>query len=181
MIKKFVGDLLLKILGWKIQGNFPALNKCVVVGAPHTSQWDFVFAVLFSFSEKSSAKFFMKKELFVFPLKGLLKLLGGIPVNRQSKNNLVQDMVDRFNTHEKFILALTPEGTRSKVNDWKSGFYRIAVGANVPIVLAYMDYAKKNVGVKKIFEPTGDYEKDLTEIKEVYKTVTPKYPEKYAL
>jgi 1-acyl-sn-glycerol-3-phosphate acyltransferase len=124
-------------------------------------------------------KFLGKKQLFSFPLGILMRATGGIAVDRSKKNNLVEYMTNLFQENESLYLLIPPEGTRSAVKEWKTGFYRVAEAANVPIVLGYLDYGKKVAGFGTMFYPTGDMEKDMAEIKAFYSQITPKYPEKY--
>jgi 1-acyl-sn-glycerol-3-phosphate acyltransferase len=120
----------------------------------------------------------VKSELFFFPLGNLLKALGGIPINRKTKGRMVDKMVDIYNHHDHICILITPEGTRSYSPEWKKGFYYIANGAEVPIALGYLDYNKKLAGVGPLIYPSGNYEKDLEEIKSFYRNITPKFPEK---
>ncbi len=150
-----------------------------MVAAPHTSNWDFLYARTAFFLMGIPVRFTIKKEMFFFPLGILLKKLGGLPINRQKvKGGMVMQMIELFNQRDQLVILVTPEGTRSYAREWKKGFYHLAVGAGVPIVLGYLDYAKKEAGIGPIIEPSGDYESDLKTIKAFYATVTPKYPEK---
>lgn len=179
---RFLSLLILKILGWKVEGDFPTdIEKCVVIVAPHTSTWDFVIGRLGYWRLGISVKFLIKKEMFYWPLGWFLKKMGGVPVDRQARSNLVLKSVEEFKNRESFILTITPEGTRSYNPNWKQGFYRIALMAKVPIVLTYLDYAKKTGGVGPIIVPSGDYEKDFKLIEDFYKDKTAKFPEKFNL
>lgn len=149
-----------------------------MVAAPHTSNWDLLYARAAFYIMGVPLRYTIKKELFFFPLGNLLRALGGIPIDRKNNRNMVQKMVELYNNYDQLCILITPEGTRSYSPEWKKGFYHVANEAKVPIVLGYLDYAKKHAGVSQIFTPTGDYEKDLEEIKAFYRTVTPKYPEK---
>lgn len=169
---------LLKILGWKKRGDLPDLDKYVVVLAPHTSNWDLFYAILIAYALKIDARFMAKKELFRGPLYFLMMWLGGIPVDRSLSSNTVDQMISTFNESSKFILALAPEGTRGKMNYWKSGFYHIAVKAHVPILLVYLDYAGKTGGAGSLIYPTGDMEQDMQAIRNFYQTVQARHPEK---
>ncbi len=181
MLLQKTSQWVLKILGWKIEGTFPFLKKCVIIGAPHTSNWDFLFALLFGFSMNLHTYFLMKKELFFFPLGNLLKKLGGIPVDRGKSQNTVERMRQKLESHEKIYITLTPEGTRQRVKRWKYGFYHIASLANVPILPAYLDYKRKVIGIGQFFRPTGEIDTDMQKIRAQYKNVTAKYPENFAL
>ncbi len=169
----------MKIWGWKIVGDIPGHKKYIVIAAPHTSNWDYVLGQLFYLSSGIKAKIMIKKELFYFPLGILLRSLGGIPVDRQGKSDIVEQMIRQFEINDTFILTITPEGTRKKVSDWKTGFHRIATGANVPVLPGFFDYKKKLVGTGELFYPSGDMESDMRKVKEFYKNINPKYPEKF--
>jgi 1-acyl-sn-glycerol-3-phosphate acyltransferase len=178
MIRK-LSRFILKIMGWKIAGTVPMERKYVVVAAPHTSNWDYVIGQLFCLSSGMKPRIMIKKELFYFPLGNLLRLLGGIPVDRHEKTDIVEQMIRQFQINSSFILILTPEGTREKVSDWKTGFHRIALGANVPVLPGFFDYKKKVVGTGDFFCLTGDTDADIREIRKFYRNITPKYPEKF--
>lgn|SRR5574344_2392953 len=167
--------------GWTIVTAVEIPKKCVVCIAPHTSNWDFVWGMLFKIATGLKASFFMKKEWFHFPLGNFMRSLGGIPVDRSKKTSLTDQIADEFAKHDSFCIGVTPEGTRKYNADWKKGFYFIAQKANVPIVLAYIDYAKKKVGYGKLFQPTGNLEADMNAIKDYYKGVTGKKPEKFGV
>lgn len=170
----------LHLLGWKIKGELPKdLSKAVVIAAPHTSNWDFVWGQLALSAFRIRSRYFAKKELFMFPFSLFLKWTGAISVNRQIKQSLVKRSVDLFATMSELFLVITTEGTRSRVERWKTGFYYIAQDAKVPIILSYIDYGKKELGVGPLFYPTGDFEKDMTEIQGFYEHVVPRYPSLY--
>jgi 1-acyl-sn-glycerol-3-phosphate acyltransferase len=122
--------------------------------------------------------FWMTKEsVFRWPFGGFLRWLGGIPIDRSQANGMVGQCIETFARHDRLILAVPPEGTRKKVRAWKTGFYHIAVGANVPIALGYLDYGRRRGGVARLFQPTGDFAADIVEIQAFYATITPKYPD----
>ena len=178
-MKKAISYAILKIMGWKIVGDIPSVKKHVIILAPHTSNWDFIICRCFGYIFGIEAKFLGKSQLFKFPYGWIFTLMGGIPVDRTKHNNLVSFAIDLFKNREKLVLGLTPEGSRSKVDAWKLGFYHIAVGANIPIAIFFLDYIKKEAGVKTMFMPEGEIEKDLKNIEDIYKNAHPKYPEKY--
>jgi len=171
---------LLKKLGWKSVLATEIPDKCVLCVAPHTSNWDYVIGMLFYKSIGGKPHVLMKKEWFFFPLGFLLKSAGAVPVDRNKRTSISEQMVEEFRLRTHFNLAISPEGTRKKNAQWKTGFYYIALNAGVPIVLAYMDYAKKEIGFKKVFYPTGNIETDLETIKNHYKDVQAKYPHRFA-
>jgi len=172
----------LKLLGWKYELSVEIPDKCVICVAPHTSNWDYVIGMLYYLSViGSKPNVLMKKELFFFPFNYIFKSLGGIPVDRKKKSSVSEQMLEWFNSKDKFRLTISPEGTRKKSAKWRTGFYYIATNAGVPIILAYIDYAKKKAGMNRIFYPTGDYISDLEEIKNHYKDVGAKHPHKFAI
>jgi 1-acyl-sn-glycerol-3-phosphate acyltransferase len=169
LIKAFsVG--FLKLTGWKIEGSLPPDGtRSVLIAAPHTSNWDLPYTLMVAFSLRLNIYWMGKQSIFRWPFGGLMKWLGGIPVNREQSTNLVSASAQAIqDASGNLQLVVPPEGTRSKTRYWKTGFYYIALGAKVPIVMAYMDYAHKRSGLGPIFEPTGDVEQDMTAIKAFY-------------
>lgn len=174
---RVVAKFIFWLLGWKVEGAVPPINKFVAIAAPHTSAWDFFYGMLGKYLLQVDFVYFGKKEIFDSPFGFLFRALGGIPVDRFAHHNVVAQVVDMFNKNEKFILALAPEGTRQYVAEWRKGFYYIAMGAKVPIVLCYIDFARKTVGIGPTFYPTGDYDKDIEEIKKFYRDKKGRHPE----
>ena len=170
----------LKKRGWKIIIKTKIPAKCILCVAPHTSNWDFIIAISLYKSVGGDPHFLMKKDWFFFPFDRIFRSMGGIPVNRDKKTSLTQQMVELFNNNTEFQLAIAPEGTRKKNSKWKTGFYHIAYAANVPIALVYLDYGKKEIGVERIFYPSGNAESDIREIKDYYKDIQPKHPGKFS-
>lgn len=160
----------LKLAGWKVLGKLPpGAEKSVLIAAPHTSNWDLPYTLMVAFSMRLTIYWMGKEQIFRFPFRGLMMWLGGIPVQREKSTNLVAASVEAIKAASGSLqLVVPPEGTRSKTRYWKTGFYHIAVGAQVPIVMAYMDYEKKISGLGPVFEPTGDLEADMTQIKAFY-------------
>lgn len=160
----------LKLAGWKVLGKLPpGAEKSVLIAAPHTSNWDLPYTLMVAFSLRLTIYWMGKEQIFRFPFRGLMMWLGGIPVQREKSTNLVAASVEAIKAASGSLqLVVPPEGTRSKTRYWKTGFYHIAVGAQVPIVMAYMDYEKKISGLGPVFEPTGDLEADMTQIKAFY-------------
>ena len=160
----------LKLAGWRIQGTLPpGAEKSVLIAAPHTSNWDLPYTLMVAFSLRLTVYWMGKEQIFRFPFRGLMMWLGGIPVQREKSNNLVAASVEAIKAASGPLqLVVPPEGTRSKTRYWKTGFYHIAVGAQVPIVMAYMDYEKKISGLGPVFEPTGNIEVDMAQIKAFY-------------
>jgi 1-acyl-sn-glycerol-3-phosphate acyltransferase len=181
MVGRLWARVFLGVMGWKQEGDLPDLPKFVMIAAPHTTNWDLPIMLAFGFLMRARLYYMMKDSVFRFPFRHLLMWLGGIPVDRARANGMVGQSIETFGRRDGFILVVPPEGTRSKVGAWKSGFYHIAVGAGVPIALGFLDYKRRRGGVGGLFHPTGDYEKDLAEIQAFYRTVTAKYPRLTAL
>jgi 1-acyl-sn-glycerol-3-phosphate acyltransferase len=183
-MKKLLGKIGLKLGGWTIVNEAPPdLGNAVCIVAPHTAIEDFFVGLGFYWYHGIKFKVMMKKEFFKPVIGWILKKMGGIPVNRGHQNHLVEQMVEMFSKNKDTHLVICPEGTRKKVNHWKKGFYVIAEGAKVPILISFIDYKRRHCGVGKVFYPTGDYEKDLEEIWDYYKSikVVGKYPEQFNL
>jgi len=175
---KLLARFLYWLTGWKTEGEVPKLKKFVAIMAPHTSAWDVIYGLLAKYIFELDFSFFGKQEIFSTPYGFIFKALGGIPVDRASKHNMVEQAVKTFNEREHFILALSPEGTREYVAKWRTGFYYIALQAKVPIVLTYIDFGRKVAGIGPLFYPTGDIEKDMEEMKKFYRPIKGKHPEK---
>ena len=160
----------LKLNGWKVEGSLPpGAAKCVLIAAPHTSNWDLPYTLIVGFVLRLNLYWMGKESIFRPPFGAFMRWLGGISVNREKSTNLVAASVDAIRAAEGPLqLTVPPEGTRSKTRYWKTGFYHIAQGAQVPIVLAYMDYARKVAGLGPVFHPTGDVERDMERIKAFY-------------
>lgn len=181
MKKIWIG--IVRLCGWRFDipepGTRPELHHCVIAVAPHTSIDDFLLGAACLWKLKINFRIFIKKEFFTWITRPLLDRLA-IPVDRGNRSNgLVEQAITYFNNHEDFTLVLTPEGTRKAVKRWKRGFYEIAVGAKVPIVLAYIDYGKKQLGIGPTFQPSGDFNADLPEIMKYYRDVTPRHKKGY--
>lgn len=172
---------ILKISGWKVVVTTEEPKKSIICVAPHTSNWDFIMGELYYTAMGRKSSFLMKKSWFFFPLGNLLRALGGVPIDRSKRTTVTDQMAEEFKRHDTLHLAITPEGTRGFVKKWKMGFYYIATKANVPIQLAYFDYAKKELGITEIMYPSGDESADFAKIKEYYKDVQAKFPEKFNL
>lgn len=160
-----IGRGILKMLGWKMTGKLPAENKVIVIGAPHTSNWDFIIAMACIMALGVKVSWMMKAEAFVWPLAGLWKALGGIPIKRKARTDLVEQMTDWFKTNDTAWLGITPEGTRSKVDKYKKGYLRIAYGAGVPVFVIALDGKTKQLVFDKLFPLTFDTETDNRKIK----------------
>ena len=159
---------ILKRLGWTLGPITEFMPKCVICIAPHTSNYDFILGQLYYAAIGRKARFLMKKEWFFFPFNLLLKKMGGVPIDRRKNKSITDRMVKEFDRYEYLHLAVTPEGTRKTVDEWKKGFYFIALKARVPIQLAYIDYRKKEIGFKGTFYPTSNVEADIHIIRSHY-------------
>lgn len=165
---RLIAILILKLTGWKAVGTKISQPKYVLIGAPHTSNWDFPLMLLVVLKLRLQLYWMGKHTLFPFPFSGFMKWLGGIPIDRSKSHNVVNDIVLQFNDSEKFVVLVPPEGTRSKVTSWKTGFYHIANNANVPILMGYIDAKTKEGGLADFFYPTGDLEEEMKVIRAFY-------------
>lgn len=161
--------LLLKVAGWTCENEKPGADRYVAVMAPHTSNWDFLYFLAAALVFRLEVRWLGKDALFAGPLGPVMKWFGGVPVNRGAAKDIVPDAVAFLRSGQKAALAIAPEGTRSSVMRWKTGFYRIAVEADVPILLSWLDYPSKTAGLGPLFQPTGDMEVDLQTIQDFYK------------
>ena len=178
----------LKMLGWEIDNHWPLdLEQCVMIAAPHTSNWDALYARLALKALGVNVRLTIKDSYMKLPFGPFVRAMGGIGINREPKKpgepylSMVQVMTDLFKTHPKLVMIVTPEATRAKQEQWKTGFYHVALAAGVPIALAYMDYVQKKTGVGKIIYPTGNYEQDMAEIMGFYAKINAKFPEKFSI
>lgn len=178
-MRKFY-SYLLRILGWSYELTVPIPPKCVICVAPHTSNWDFIIGMIFYKSIGGNPHFLMKKSWFFFPLKYFLKAIGGFPIDRNKRGSITEQMAEEFQKRDLFQLAITPEGTRKKTNKWKTGFYYIAYEAKVPVTLAYLDYSKKIIGIFENFIPTGAVNRDIEYIRNFYRDIQGKHPDKFS-
>lgn len=163
-LAEWVGRGALALMGWRIEGELPRLDKFVVIGAHHTSNWDFVLFIALKFVLRLNARWFGKHTIFRAPFGALMRRWGGIPIRRDLRRNTVEQAIQAFDAHSQFMLVLSPEGTRKKVERWKMGFYHIACGAEVPIVLGALDYRNRRVFIGPTLWPSGDEAADLREI-----------------
>jgi len=178
-ILRLLSRLFLLVTGWKVSGTLPKERSFVMIAAPHTSNWDLPFMLTVSFALKVKPYWMGKEQIFKFPFKRLMMWMGGIPVDRSRSHNMVEYTAELMRNSEGLIVTVPPEGTRSKVKYWKTGFYHIAHLAKTPIVLGYLDYKKKVGGVGPAVYPTGDIENDMVEIKAFYQNISGKYPAEY--
>lgn len=169
------------MLGWTIEGDLPELKKYVVIAAPHTSNWDFPLGILTARAIKLKIQWIGKHTIFRWPFGWFFRAIGGTPVQRDREQNHIQQMAELFDRSEEMVLALAPEGTRSKTDHWKTGFHYIARAAKVPILMCYLDFEHKQVGVGSLFYPGNDIEADFKRIREFYAHKRGKNPENESL
>jgi 1-acyl-sn-glycerol-3-phosphate acyltransferase len=179
---KWISILILKLIGWKRVGSPPAgVKKAIFITAPHTSNLDFFIGRLYAWSNSIPVKFLIKKEAFFWPFGKLLRKSGGIAIDRKKASNTVEMAAEIFNQYDSIYMAITPEGTRKLVKTWKKGFYYIAQKADVPIVLSFLDYGNKKVGIGPVLETSGDVVKDFKKIEDFYRGMKGRHPEKFNL
>ncbi len=173
---RWMSIIVLKMRGWRIEGRFPDIPKYVLIAAPHTSNWDFPITLAVTFALRGKIYWMGKASLFRRPFYRLFRWLGGIPVDRSKSNNMVDQMIQQFAVTDQFVLTIPPAGTRRHVMKWKTGFYYIAAGAGVPVVLGFMNYRTKVGGIGGIFYPTGDIDTDMQQIRAYYSGIHGKHP-----
>lgn len=171
-ILRSLSGLIMRLLGWRVEGTLPDLPKYILIGAPHTSNWDFLLFLAAIFHLKANVKFMGKAELFRSPFGWFFYWCGGIPVDRKKSQGLVEQMVDACNRSDKFILTIAPEGTRYKVSEWKMGFYHIAKNTGIPIVMAIVDGKRKSLRVGQVYQLTENMNTDVKEIKGFFTGMT---------
>jgi len=178
-VKHALASWLLRTAGWRWEGAQPHAKKCVVVAAPHTSNWDLPLMLAYAWRYGLSPHFMMKDAVFVGPFGPLFRSLGGIAIDRSRRGQVVQQMVEAFESRDALALVVPPEGTRRRVDVWKSGFYHIARSAQVPIVLSYLDYQHKVGGFGPEFMPSGDIIADMKIVRDFYAGRTGRFPDAF--
>jgi 1-acyl-sn-glycerol-3-phosphate acyltransferase len=171
-------SVLLKLAGWQLVGHAPDVPRCVVIFAPHTSNWDFPIMLLVKFAFGRRVHYLAKHSLFRFPIAWFFHATGGIPVERSEAHDLVATLAREFERRSSLWLAVAPEGTRSKLDHWKSGFYHIALAAHAPVLFAFLDARSKQCGLADLIELSGDEERDLARIRAFYATKQGIHPER---
>ncbi len=161
----------LRLAGWKLKGRPPEVRKFVIIAYPHTSNWDFLLGMSACIIYRIKVYWLGKDSLFKGPAGPLMRWLGGIPVDRSKAQDFVQQAIEAFDQSDELVIGVAPEGTRSRVEKWKTGFYHIAVGAKVPIVPGYLDYPNKELGFLESFTPSGNIDEDILTIKAAYGTI----------
>ena len=174
-------QLVLKMSGWRLEGRPPSVPKYVLIAVPHTSNWDFPLSLAIAFVYHLDLHWMGKDSLFKGWRGPIMRWLGGISINRDAAGNVVAQTIDAYNRSDHLVIAILPEGTRAKVDTWKTGFYYIALGAKIPIALAFMDYRRKAGGILSTFSPTGDVEKDIAEIRLRYAGISGRHTDKSTL
>ncbi len=175
---KTLAVFFLSQLGWHLEPQVPAENKIIIIGAPHTSNWDFPMTLLALSALGMRFSWIGKHTMFKGPVGSFFKKIGGIPVNRKARGGFIDDMVRNFAARDRLILAIAPEGTRAKKDHWKAGFYQIAVQAHVNICLGFIDYPTKTIGLGPVIVPSGDIIGDFARIQAFYQDKKGKYPHK---
>lgn len=166
---RLIAGAVLRLWGWRVVGQPPELNKFILCAAPHTSNWDFPLMLLVMLKLDLDVHWMGKQSLFPRPIGGLMRWLGGLPIDRSRSNDTVRQMVTEFAAREELVILIPPEGTRSQVKRWRTGFYHIACGAGVPIQLGFLDARTRTAGFGPLFQPCGDVERDLPEIQAFYR------------
>lgn len=174
----FFSKTILKIIGWQLDVKLPDEKKFILIGAPHTSNWDFPLTMLTFWTLHLPIHWVGKIQMFCGPLRYLFTALGGIPVDRSASRGFIDQLAEKFKHSEELVLTISPEGTRSKTEAWKSGFYYIALAAKVPICLGFIDYKTRTIGFKQLLHPSGDIEADMKVIADFYQGIEGKHPEK---
>jgi 1-acyl-sn-glycerol-3-phosphate acyltransferase len=167
---------LTRISGWRFAGEPPEVPKYVLVGAPHTSNWDFLALLALDFAFKLECVWMGKDSIFRSPLGPLFRRLGGIPIDRSSRNNAVEQAAQAFHRSQRMVMAISPEGTRKKTARWKTGFYYIALAAGVPISLGFVDFRAKTAGFGPLINPSGDIAADMVVIRDFYQDIAGRHP-----
>jgi 1-acyl-sn-glycerol-3-phosphate acyltransferase len=173
-----VARFLFWLGGWSYEGGVPDVRKAVVIAAPHTSNWDGYWAFVYKVAIGFDVKFFFKDSLFWFPLGSYVRLMGAMPLDREHAGSAVQQVVDLMNSSDEFFFGLAPEGTRSWTPAWKTGFYRIAIEAGVPVAPGFLDYGRKCIGIGPLITLSGDPETDMEKFRAFYAGIEGKRPEK---
>jgi 1-acyl-sn-glycerol-3-phosphate acyltransferase len=178
-MRHWLANKLLKLFGWRAEGSLADCPKCVIVVAPHTSNWDFPVLVLVAIALRLKVTWMGKHTLFRPPFGWIMLRLGGLPINRSARHNMVDQAVESFRTHDRLLLAIPPEGTRKRAPYWRSGFYHIALGAQVPIAFGFADYRRKVGGIGGVIMPTGDADADMALIRDFYSGIVGKRPDQF--
>jgi len=175
----WLARFVMRAMGWRIAGEPPDMPKYVLIAAPHTSNWDFMIMLALDFAFKIRCVWMGKDSIFRGHLGPFYRRMGGIPIDRSSRSNVVEQAVRAFQHNERMVLAIPPEGTRKRTDRWKTGFYYIALEANVPLVFGFIDFEHKTAGFGPTLMPSGDIEADVAIIQDFYKDIKGKFPENF--
>jgi 1-acyl-sn-glycerol-3-phosphate acyltransferase len=185
---KIISKFIFWVFGWRFKDHVGGgYTRAVMIAAPHTSNWDLLFARAAFYLMDIPVRYTVKNDWMRFPFNLIFGPLGAIGIDRspkipgQERQSMTEAMIDLFRTNKELVIMVTPEGTRGLRTKWKTGFYHVAVGAKVPIALGYLDYKNKEAGVGKILHPSGDMQKDMKEIMVFYKDIPPKHPELFSI
>ncbi len=179
VVTRVIARTAMRLTGWRIEGTFPNIPQFVVIVAPHTSNWDFLVGVMVMFAIGFRVTFLGKHTLFRGPLLPVMRWLGGVPVNRSSAHNVVQQTVGYFGARKQLLLAMSPEGTRRKLPAWHTGFWYVAKGAGVPIVPAAFDYPAKKILIFPPVAPSDDLDGDVARLRTFFDARMARHPEQY--
>ncbi|CAM2010705.1 lysophospholipid acyltransferase family protein [Acanthopleuribacter pedis] len=179
-LRRTMGQFYLKLAGFKVVGEVPDVDKHITLAVPHTTNWDMPHMLFYCFATEQEISFMMKASVFRPPFGRLFRALGGIPIDRSKKNNMVDQVAEQFAKHETLNVVIPPSGTRRRGDYWRTGFYYIALAAKVPIICGFLDWGHKEVGYGRVIIPSGDIEADFELIREFYESrgVKGKFPEK---
>ena len=178
-MRHWLANKLLKLFGWSAVGSLADHPKCVIAVAPHTSNWDFPVLMLVAVALRLKVTWMGKHTLFRPPFGWIMRRLGGLPINRSARHNMVDQAVESFRVHDRLLLAIPPEGTRKRAPYWRSGFYHIALGAQVPIAFGFADYRRKVGGIGGVIMPSGDVDADMALIRDFYSEIVGKRPDQF--
>ena len=178
-MRHWLANIVLKLFGWRTVGSLADQPKCVIVVAPHTSNWDFPVLMLVAVALRLKVAWMGKHTLFRRPFGWIMRRLGGLPIDRRMRNNMVDQVIESFRTHNRQMLAIPPEGTRKRAPYWRTGFYYIALGAQVPIAFGFADYRRKVGGIGGMITPSGDVDADMAIIRDFYSEIIGKRPDQF--
>ncbi len=177
MIRKFIGRAVLRVTRWRAEGSAPSEPKYVLIAAPHTSNWDLLYLLALSFALGVKVSWLGKDSLFKGPMGTVMRWFGGVPVRRGAKSGMVESLAEEFRNAESLVIVIPPEATRGATDHWKSGFYRVAIEADVPIVCGYLDYGRRAGGFGLVVHPTQDVDADMERFRTFYADIQAKYPD----
>jgi 1-acyl-sn-glycerol-3-phosphate acyltransferase len=177
-MRRLLGNTWLRVFGWRVEGSRPPVSKAVVVAYPHTSNWDLLFTLAISYSLDLEIHWLGKKAIFKPPFGRFMRWVGGVPVDRNKRTNMVDAVTDAIAPMDDILVIIPPEGTRAQAGRWKSGFYWVAVKSEIPIILGFLDYRRKCGGLGEVLSPSGDIEFDFEKISAFYSNIEGRFPER---